>query len=459
MYKPGLIVVALVLSACASSPDIDRAVENYRQGYLAEAKRELEPLAAFGLPEAKLRLADVLTVEGGISQWQRAEVLYSELIDTHPRAYERLGKLYRKRWYAGEADYFDKAVSTFQTALRAQNTSVLDELIGLYLNNPETIEHNLPISQWITELSETNPYKADYFRARLLWISNPVPDSAQSVAEICQPIQDAIFQCVELLAEVYGQVGDEASLKALTERSESGFKQGQIQAEQIYSLAKQLSVLQTPMADAFSQHLYRLISDDYPRALTDFVSQAIRQGFNGDKAVWVTKLKHAAKHGDIDANYLLGRMYYKGDWVPKKPELAQAYFSQVEENISGAAVALGVMHRDGWLGKPDFDAALRYLLDGARRGSEVSDRLLAEMFWLQRGVKRNPVYAYSFSKLATGSNDEKSLKLFSEIAAEVSAMQKAQGERLYEEEQRFRTGSDAVSIQTPEVAESDGSNI
>lgn len=206
----------------------------------------------------------------------------------------------------------------------------------------------------------------------------------------------------------------------------------------MYQFAKYLEKI-SARNSAQGRALYLLIIDQHPKAAVAYTAQVLKHAIAVDtKDLVLPVLMRQGSEGDVEANYLLGKLYFDGKWVIQNPLSAKEYFSKAASDIIGAEIALGLLYLDGWLGDPDFEKALSHLLSAARRGSDTADRMLAEMYWRQRGVKRNEVYAYSFAKLATIKGSERSLLLFAEISVNLPDTVKSTAERIFASEVAVR---------------------
>jgi hypothetical protein len=121
----------------------------------------------------------------------------------------------------------------------------------------------------------------------------------------------------------------------------------------------------------------------------------------GDYATAEALLRSLADHGDAEAQYFLGSMYYEGHEVPRRYVVAaQWYRKAAEQGYRDAQVALGEMYFGGY-GVPQNDAmAIAWWLKAADQGDSAAQNSLGKLYEKRTGVPMNLVLAYKWYSLA-----------------------------------------------------------
>lgn len=438
VYLIASILTLFFVSACSTLPDMDRAQNYLARGDLAAAQKELLELSAVGLPVAKLRLADLYLQMGSEAADRLAEDLYVEILASEPQALSRLAKLYRKRVANGQQEYFAKAVALYLESAANKQTDALAGLTELYLSNPQNIDAHVPLQQWIDARLAEGDVSARFDLARLYLLQGDVVGRRNEILDLCKPIILEMPGCFNVLAEVYSAINDTDSLAQLVEDLLAAYDNQQVTAYFTYRFAKNLT------ADGIGDvelaiKIFSEVAEAYPDAYMSMARLIVKNGKTSSKEELLSLLHRRAQAGEKEAHYLLGRLYFKGEWVAQNPQLAEFHLKLASEENVGAGLMLGVIYKEGWLGEPDFDLALEYLLAAARNGSASADRELAEMFWFARGVKQNAVYAYVFARLAKQGSDVKGANLLAQIDASADIELRLQGEKLCQQEIQIRS--------------------
>jgi len=130
-------------------------------------------------------------------------------------------------------------------------------------------------------------------------------------------------------------------------------------------------------------------------------------------------LKKAADAGDPDACYELGNRYLSGDKdFPKNATRAMLCFEDAaRKGNRDAAFRLGKMYSDGALIPRDYAQAIKYYTAAARAGDAIAQHNLGAMYASGRGVKTD--YAEGLAWLITAArrapeaaDSEKKLRAF-----------------------------------------------
>ena len=121
----------------------------------------------------------------------------------------------------------------------------------------------------------------------------------------------------------------------------------------------------------------------------------------GDYATFFQELLPLAEQGDVDAQYSLGGMYYRGYGVPENNAKAVKWYRKAaEQGHADAQVNLGYMYDNG-NGLPENDAeAVKWYLKAAEQGYVVAQFNLGIMYSNGDVIPVNNIKAYMWLSLA-----------------------------------------------------------
>src|SRR5690606_2114736 len=111
------------------------------------------------------------------------------------------------------------------------------------------------------------------------------------------------------------------------------------------------------------------------------------------------------------------------------------------------------IYRRGYLGQVEPEKARDHLLHAARDGQAGADYALAQMYFQGRGIKPNPVYAYSFCELARKQGVPRALELKPLIEAQMTPVQRASADQLMRQEEEARGGQWQARLQMQAMQE------
>ena len=121
-------------------------------------------------------------------------------------------------------------------------------------------------------------------------------------------------------------------------------------------------------------------------------------------ADYVTALKEVkplAQQGNPDAQLLLGKMYLKGEGVPRDPEQANKWFRQAA--MQGNAESQFFLGASYLLPHTDISEGLKWMRLSAEQGNQDAQLLLGKAY-LQGELPREPVQAEMWLQLAAKDN-------------------------------------------------------
>lgn len=111
--------------------------------------------------------------------------------------------------------------------------------------------------------------------------------------------------------------------------------------------------------------------------------------------------RRAAERGQVDAQAVLGARLVFGRGIAADPEEGLSLLMKaVEAGDTWAMARLGEAHRDGFLGKPDFDVAHRWCLESVRGGSFGGYECMLELLENKQLPTYNLEQAYLWSLVA-----------------------------------------------------------
>lgn len=425
--------------SCGNLPDIHRAQQALDAGQHESAIRDLSILSDKGFPAAKLMLADYYALSSREEDWTRAEALYQSLLKVEPRALVRLGRHYRSLYGTTRYEmHFVRSAEAFLKGYGNGDLSCLDQLIDLYLSYPGNINNKALMENWLRAQAATRPELALNNRVRYLSLAlDGVPAGAE-ILQLCAKLPALNDECLYARAINSLREANSQQLEQLQLELAEAYHTGAISDESLYGIVKRLEG-SVYGSDPALEFFYNINASGYVPSFLALMNNHVGTPSRELPEADLNKLMDLANRGDSYAAYLVGRLFFSGRGLPQDPAQAEHYLKIAAREQKAAAYRLGLLYRDGWLGKPDFISAMEYFLVAARAGSKSADRALAQMFWLRKGIKQNPVYAYSFAKLANESGDAKARTLYLSIVPHLSSAELNDAEALYGAEKSLRS--------------------
>jgi S1-C subfamily serine protease len=144
----------------------------------------------------------------------------------------------------------------------------------------------------------------------------------------------------------------------------------------------------------------------------------------------------AAQNGDAEAQYEIGMIHYRGDyvhWDNNYPEAAKWLREAARQGHPPAKVILGDMYFDG-LGVPkDNNVGAMYYREAAEQGYERAQYWLGVRYATGDGIARDKVLAYKWLTLALRANKDISRdrveSAIAKVATQMTAQEIAIGQR------------------------------
>jgi S1-C subfamily serine protease len=142
-------------------------------------------------------------------------------------------------------------------------------------------------------------------------------------------------------------------------------------------------------------------------------------------------LQAAAEKGDTIAERELGLAYLLGTGVAKDPrEAARWYRSAAEKGDAPAQFVLAALYVEGRGVEKDDQESARWMRRAADQGYPTAQMALAGYFQKGIGLTRNLLQAYVWISLAAKAKEPKAAAMKKEIARELPAEQRKEGDRL-----------------------------
>lgn len=442
-------MAAVLCAGCAAMPDYQAGYVAMERGDLATARYHFRALARMGMPEAQIGYGDILKEEGGANSLAEAETWYLRAHERNFRtAAGRLGRLYAEFVGQGRLEYVDKAEHYLLLALDRGDYSGIRHLVEIYFLMPERYYANKRLLRQLTDrIAQRDRAYADYAKALYYHFSGETRARASEILQLCLPIVRKMPGCYLEVARAHHARSDRRKFAAWQLEIKRAYRGGALDESEVSRIADW-------MGDAgeaqVALELLQLVEWNYPPATYARARLLYDYPGVGSTGELLAALARARARGSLKAELLTGRIYFDGKYVPADPALAEKYFLKARAEIPAADYFLGELYYRGYLGRSDPGRGFEYLLSAARRGYTKADYALAEMFWIGKGNRRNPVYALSFAGLAAeASGDGRFHELYRSIVASANPAQRREAARLRRQEilERQKTGiADAAAV-------------
>lgn len=216
---------------------------------------------------------------------------------------------------------------------------------------------------------------------------------------------------------------------------EAGYSRGTVTAQRVDSVARVLGDATLGQPDEkTAQALLEKIAPGYPASWVSLAQLLYDFPELGDVDQMMKYLDNGRAADQPRAELLLGKLYYEGKWVPADAKAAEAHFEKAVGKEVAADYYLGQIYRRGYLGKVYPQKALDHLLTAARNGQNSADFAIAQLFSQGKGTKPDPLNAYVFSQLAKAQDTPEANDLATQLEAPLTPEQRAQGQRLVQQE-------------------------
>ncbi len=428
-----LLALAVSLAGCAGLPDQRLANEALKRGDTVTAQQNYQQLAELGYSEAQVGLADIQVGTRDPAQIKQAEATYRAAAATSPRAQARLGRLLVAKPGSTEAEHHE-AEGLLKKAFANGEGNTLIPLAMLYLQYPHSFP-NVNAQQQISKWQAAGYSEAGLAQVLLYRTQGTYDQHLDDVERICKAALNTTDICYVELATVYQKKQQPEKQAELLKQMEAGYSAGTVTAQRVDSVARVLgdATLGTP-DEKTAQALLEKIAPGYPASWVSLAQLLYDFPELGDVDQMMKYLDNGRAADQPRAELLLGKLYYEGKWVPADAKAAQAHFEKAVGREVAADYYLGQIYRRGYLGKVYPQKALDHLLTAARNGQNSADFAIAQLFSQGKGTKPDPINAYVFSQLAKAQDTPEANDLAAQLEAPLTPEQRAQGQRLVQQE-------------------------
>jgi alginate biosynthesis protein AlgK len=428
---------ALALAGCAAMaattagalPDLARGRAAAERGDVAAAEADLVPLAERGYLEAQTRLArlygaqDTPESSAKAVQWARiASEKDPSMRIVLARSLMRLGPA------ADPAE-----VEHLLQALAADNDGAARPLqLRLYRELPQladprqvaVIAQTVAASAVVEERTEA----IAWYRAN----RDADPGYEQALVALCEKDRKAVEECYADLSRHFRKVGDVEGQKRLRKELVERFDEGKISDTTIERVARNLSADdQSGRADVPAAYaLFLKIKEPSPTVTARKARLLIQQPALDPGAKPEEMLKDAYAKGSLEAALQLGRMYMDEFNPGADADRAAQLLNEALPAFPSAHVWIGRLYERGYYGLPDPKKALEHYLAAARVGNPNADFALARMYSVNRGIKVDPVLAYSFASIAQAAGHTGAAELATQLRSTMTDPQVARAQQI-----------------------------
>ncbi|AMW81635.1 Alginate biosynthesis protein AlgK precursor [Pseudomonas yamanorum] len=449
------LALAVSLAGCAGLPDQRLANEALKRGDTVTAQQNYQQLADLGYSEAQVGLADIQVGTRDPEQIKQAEATYRAAADTSPRAQARLGRLLVAKPGATEAEHHE-AEGLLKKAFANGEGNTLIPLAMLYLQYPHSFP-NINAQQQISKWRASGYPEAGLAQVLLYRTQDTYDQHLDEVESICKAALNTTDICYVELATVYQKKAEPEKQAELLKQMEAGYSRGTVTAQRVDSVARVLGDASLGKTDEkTAQALLEKIAPGYPASWVSLAQLLYDFPELGDVDQMMKYLDNGRAADQPRAELLLGKLYYEGKWVPADAKAAEEHFQKAVGREVAADYYLGQIYRRGYLGKVYSQKALDHLLTAARNGQNSADFAIAQLFSQGKGTKPDPLNAYVFSQLAKAQDTPEANDLATQLEAALPPEQRAEGQRLVQQELAVRGTLAQSTLQLHALQEEDG---
>ena len=145
-----------------------------------------------------------------------------------------------------------------------------------------------------------------------------------------------------------------------------------------------------------------------------------------------SRIRSRAQHGDAEAQFRLGSMYWFGkNGVQRDPaEAVRWYRLAADRGSTEAQVDLGILYLQGQGVPQNYAEALRLLHRAAEKGNTQAQIRMGQMYDDGRGVPRDFIKAHMWWNLAGAYGDKHGWGLRDFVATKMTPAQVAEAQQL-----------------------------
>ena len=446
--KPGLLcLLGLALAGCSTLPDFKLAKATHRSGNIDTAISYYAMLADAGYPKAHTSLGDIYRKAGVHQQLLLAEQHYRQAVaksnpNSRASSQLKLAELLARKDNATPSD-LREAEQLFQALYAAGDENVFQLLTKLLNRHPEIWPRQYTLSiindGLDRQVADANFALVDLYQTQ----GTPDHVSLADMAQLCEQVVNQVEECYLTLVEIYLKSDNETALLALFERAALQTEKAVITPTIAYRMANMAwkNDFAAPRL-ALADQTYAAIEKRYPKALITRIRLRLDNPYFTDLADTTVLLEQAAERQLPEVHLLTGKLHYDGKLTAMDPLLAETSLLKVSGRFRSADYLLGQIYLNGYLGKPQFTAAVTHLLLAARAGLHKADYTLAELYGPNKGAVPNIRFAHLFATLATDSQRplqlEKANQLLATLNDQITPEQLAASTKLLQQERALR---------------------
>jgi len=479
----------LLLSGAQGLPDLARGRAAAAAGRLADAERDLQPLAERGYPLAQTTLARLYAqAEGGADaarHWYRAAL---------PRVPEADLPLARLLLRTGERWRMAEAQQLLRRAWEQRGeVEALTGLLDLYRSHP-ALDRQGEAARLAARAEQLPQAEALAASARWLRSTPTLPGHAERLVRLCQRARSQLPECYVDLARHERRAGSGDSQQQLVGQALADFTAQRLPAPTLGAMAKALlvesdglepadapasspgaaaadesagtagSCAQAPLAAAAES---AAATAPAAQAQPELAGRIVQQLAAGDAAARVeaaavvVRFPYLAPDFDAEAalqagvqaqlpeaGLQLAQLYIEGRRGARDPQAALALLQAAQQQAPTqlrARYLLGRLYQYGYLDEIDATRALEQLLAAARAGYAPADAALARLFAAGRGVCPDYGAAHVFARLAAQAGHAGMAQLQRQLRERMDAAQADAADALFQQELAARGAADAAN--------------
>lgn len=427
------LACAFLSTGSLALPDLQRGIAALQRGDATAAEADLLPLAEQGYPQAQAALGRLYSAQDTPEARGKALRWLSAAAATDPSLRVPLARTLMRSGNAADATEADRLLKSAAGDLDAGAPALQ---LRLYREFPQLVEAaaaaKLAAKLAASAKLEDRVEAVAWYRANAL----VQPLHAKALAALCEKHRSQIEECHVDLARHFRATQATAAQTQLIREVNERFAQQRLSPETLERVARSLSADDLPGAPSIAAAYAMLAKIKNPSpTVTARRARLLMVDRNLDaKADPETLLRTAHGQGSTEAALYLGRMYVDDRNTTADPVQAERLLAEAATTLPAAHLYLGRMYERGVDGQMDAKRALTHYLLAARAGHPNADLALARMYWVNRGVKVNPVYAYAFARLAVHAAALGAPEFIVTLNSALDAEQIAQGQRLAERE-------------------------
>ena len=201
-----------------------------------------------------------------------------------------------------------------------------------------------------------------------------------------------VLECFDALKVNYSGVGGKSEIAAMCENIRSGAVPRQKIPDLCFNILKMNPYC--PDGYELSKTYYGDPTGDLARMKYDFATNVFELLINNGSISEFERLLYAAERGDVNAQFNVGRCYFKGQNVPKNAKKAVLWFSKAaEQGYASAQLALGFLYINGQGVNKNASKGIMWFNKAAKNGNVAAQFNLGKCYENGCGVIKDATYA------------------------------------------------------------------